>query len=287
MPRMSETTDLNPYAPPKADPEGPSFRAHAAGHLPADLRRALERLDEHLSDPTSVAFDREIAGPRFRVVTLVFGALFVVSLVITLVSFNQTTTRALGLIGIGLSVFFGVVGLVLLALDASLVARDQPSTPDATLKAFFKSISLGRHGYGWAVLSPTAREQTVRAPALGDVDTGHGEFSMANHAGVKAYGASFARAGGGQMRTMAVKRIALGGVDGDIATVEAQLAFQSWPRWVSIVMAVCFVIFRPAVLIGAVLYFAMRKRHETRVTKTLLRGRNGAWYVYDAELLGG
>ena len=165
--------------------------------------------------------------------------------------------------------------------------RGRPSTPEAALKGFFKAIVAARFGYAWAALSPSAREQTVRAPALGDVVTGTGEYSLQDQAGMKAYATSFAKAGDGMMRTMAVKRISVGHVDGDVATLDAELAFQSWPRWVSGVMAVGFVLFRPAVLVGVILYFAMRKRHETRVTKTLLRGRNGAWYVYDAELLGG
>ncbi|MFT3765017.1 MAG: hypothetical protein QM820_05815 [Minicystis sp.] len=110
---------------------------------------------------------------------------------------------------------------------------------------------------------------------------------MENQEAMKSYAGSFARAGGNQMRTMAVKRVTVVDVKEDVAVVEAELAFQSWPRWVSIIMAVSFVIFRLAVIIGLILYFVLRKRHETRVQKTLIRGRDGAWYVFDADLLEG
>ena len=57
-----------------------------------------------------------------------------------------------------------VVGLAVLALDLSLAARDKASSPERTLKAFFKAIPMGRFGYSWAMLCPTAREQTVSSP---------------------------------------------------------------------------------------------------------------------------
>jgi len=33
-----------------------------------------------------------------------------------------------------------------------------------------------------------------------------------------------------------------------------------------------------------VLYLALRKRHEVTFRKTLLRGKNGLWYVYTGDL---
>ncbi len=146
---------------------------------------------------------------------------------------------------------------------------------------------MNRSGYAWATLCPTAREQRVMTPSLGPVVTGDGDFSLDDPAGMKAYLASFARPGQGQIRTMTVTRVTLRSIDGDVAEVDATLAFQSWPQWVSIVMAVSFVIFRPLALVGAVFYFALRKRHEASCTKTMLRGQNGAWYVYDGDLLEG
>jgi hypothetical protein len=181
----------------------------------------------------------------------------------------------------------GLFGALLLSMDLSLVERGKPSSPDAALKSFLKSMPMNRFGYAWAALCPTAREQKVSSPALGPVVTGDGEFSLDDPTGMKAYAATFARAGQSQMRTMAVKRVKLRSIDGDVAKVDAVLAFQSWPQWVSIVMGVSFVIFRPLILVAAVFYFVLRKRHEASVTKTMLRGQNGAWYVYDADILEG
>jgi hypothetical protein len=48
---MSDASSFDPYAPPKADLDGPSRRARATSRLKPGLRKALRRLNEHLSDP--------------------------------------------------------------------------------------------------------------------------------------------------------------------------------------------------------------------------------------------
>ncbi len=180
-----------------------------------------------------------------------------------------------------------VVGLAVLALDLSLAARDKASSPERTLKAFFKAIPMGRFGYSWAMLCPTAREQTVSSPKLGPVDTVPGAFSLAGVPEMKAYFSSFARSSGAVMRSMAVKRVVLDQVEGDVARVDATLAFQSWPRWVSVVAIVGFIVLRPLLIVGAVAYFATRKRQTIRVRKVMLRASTGVWYVHDGDALEG
>ena len=131
---------------------------------------------------------------------------------------------------------------------------------------------------------PTARAQIVQAPDLGPVETGDGEFSMAAPAGLKAYAKTFARPGGKHMHTFAVKRVAFVSEDGDVAKVEVSAEFQSWPQWVTIVTVVGFMLFRPLGFIGIILLFTQRKRHKAEFRKTLLRGKNGCWYMFDADL---
>lgn len=280
---MSEPNDLNPYAPPKASTEGPSRRS-GGRRKRGDIEDALARLDEHLSDPERVRADREAAGPRVRVVTIVFAALTVLGIVFIVAGAPSSRSPLLP-IGIIVSAVFGILAIALLVLDLSLVPYGQGSTPEAALKSVFKSMSSGRFGYAWSRLSPSAREQRVRTPVLGEIAVDPGDFSMAHQDDVKGYVNSFARPGGGQMRTMAVKRMSVVDVQDDVAVIEAELAFQSWPRWVSVAMGVGFILFRPLIIVGVILYFVMRKRHEVRVTKTLLKGRDGAWYLYDADLV--
>jgi hypothetical protein len=287
---MSDEADpVNPYTPPAPETgERRGRRARGRRKVRGSLREALERLDEHLADPGEVERDRAAAGRRFRPLTVVCGVLFVLMMGVCALGFAEGNTRG-GLLplGVGLGIVTGILGAVSLIFDLSLVDRAGPSSPEATLKSFFRSMSLGRHGYAWAVLSPTAREQDVHAPELGAVVTGGGTFSVDDPSGLKGYIATFARPGQGQMRSMSVKRVTLGSIDGDVAEVSATLAFQSWPQWVNVVMVLSFVLFRPLVILWLILYFAVRKRHEVRVTRTLLRGRTGAWYLYQADLLEG
>jgi len=279
-----DAPDLNPYAPPTDAPEG--RRSRGKSRVPRDLREALKRLDEHLADASAAARDLRVAGPRFRPITWISGALFLPCLALIVLGLDKPRGAMLP-IGAGLGVIAGMIAIIGLVLDLSLVVRGQPSSPEQALRSFLKAIAQGRFGYAWAALSPTAREQTVRTPSLGPVETAAGDFSMEQESGVKDYTGSFARAGQGQTRFMAVKRVRLAGGDGDVAEVEVELAFQSCPRWVTILTVVGFVLFRPLIIVGGILYFVMRKRHGATVTKTMLRGRNGAWYVYDADVLEG
>src|SRR5262249_9837554 len=107
MAAMSASTDPNPYAPPKADPHGPSYRAHAPRPPPAALREAPDRLDEHLADQVNVDIDKEAAGPRLRVATIVFIALFAVTVLGALVGLSDTN----GVLFILSCVFAGIFAL--------------------------------------------------------------------------------------------------------------------------------------------------------------------------------
>ena len=286
---MSEPSEFNPYAPPKAENEGTQTRTRKRHRGQGDIEDALARLDEHLSDTENVRRDVAAAGARIRTVTIVMAVLGTAALgaifATNTSSHRVNPAQAVSLI---VAIFCGILAIVLLALDLSLAPHGQPSTPEAALKSFFKSMAMGRNGYAWARLSPTAREQTVRTPALGEIATTPVEISMSGGAAaMKTYAGSFARAGGGSMRTMAVKKVTVVDAKDDVAVIEAELAFQSWPRWVSILLGVSFVVFRLAAIVGIILYFALRKKHDTRVRKTMLRGRDGAWYVYDADLIEG
>jgi alkylhydroperoxidase family enzyme len=290
-PPMSDVDEEpNPYAPPRPETSKvrrrPSAQARSRSAR-GDVAEALERLDEHLSDPEAVENDRRAAGRRVRTVTLVFVALFVPSLLLVAAGASDSHGVMLPL-GIGFAVITGLLAAILLGVDLTLVERGKPSTPEAALKSVYKAVAMNRCGYAWSVLGPTAREQTVSTPLLRPVETLGGDFSLSDEPGMKAYTSSFARAGHGTMRTLAVKKISVASFDGDdVVEVEALLGFQSWPQWISILLGLGAAIFRPLLLVGGILYFVMRKRREVRVTKTMLRGRNGAWYLLDGDLVEG
>jgi hypothetical protein len=266
----------NPYAPPRADPAPYAFGSNAP-YRTVDLSEALARLRAHVADPRNLEADRKAAGPRVRVFALVLVAI-AAAIAVAGVVLGQALIGVLG--GI-----FGFLGAVIVAVDLTLVSRASPAPPEKALKSFLKSIAMARFGYAWTCLSPTAREQTVASPDLAPVDTKPGTFPLRGQADMKEYTTSFARTSGSAIRTMGVKRLSAGPFEGDVVRVQAELLFQSWPRWVSIVSVVGFIVFRPLVIIGIVGYFATRKRRTVHVTKTMLRAPNGVFYVYDGDIL--
>jgi hypothetical protein len=102
----------------------------------------------------------------------------------------------------------------------------------------------------------------------------------------KNYARSFCRPGDGQIRLLRVKSATVRDIRGDVAIVDVELAFQSFPQWVQLVCLIAFIAIRLlGILLIALLYFPLRKRAVARTTKTLLRGRDGLWYVVDPSVL--
>ena len=288
------SSDLNPYAPPKADGPGPGTVGAAptrgAAPTPDQIAVALARLKHHVASPENLAADARAGGGLLRPVTLVFAALFVLALVggaAVAVKVGEDGNQTPLFVAGAVAVFCGILAAALVAADLSLGKRTAPAPPDKALRRFARALGTGRNGYAWSTLGPTAREQVVAAPRLGPIVTGEGQFAMGTVAGVKAYAMSFARPGQKQMRTMRAKAVSVRSAQGDVALVDATWQFQAWPQWITVVFGVSAGVFRPGLLVAAILFFVMRKRLETTVTKVLLQGQPGIWYLLDADVLEG
>jgi hypothetical protein len=81
-----------------------------------------------------------------------------------------------------------------------------------------------------------------------------------------------------------VKNLVEWPIQGDVTRVSADLQFQSWPRWVSLLMSMGFIACQLLGILGVIILYSIRKTHKVRVTKTLIRAQNGVWYVYDANV---
>jgi hypothetical protein len=278
----------NPYAPPRADTAPVPF----AGGPPVpyrnvDLGAALARLNQYVADPRNLDADRLARGPRVRPVawvTAAIGAALVV--VVAVMAAGNVAEGAMIAGGVG-AFFFCFIAAIVLAVELSIVPRTRPMPPEKALLSYLKSISMGRFGYTYSCLSPTAREQTVATPDLRPVLTVPGTFHLLGEGDIKAYVNSFARTAGGVTRIMAIKKPRVVSNEGDVSRVSVELRFQSWPRWVSIVTIAGFVIFRPLFLVGAIAYFIVRKRKTVHICKTMLRAQDGIYYVYDGDVLEG
>lgn len=298
--------EVNPYAPSRHDEAAPiAPRANAKIATRAEIQAALAILNEHLRDPQKVAIDRKAWGGRIRKVTFALLGGAVISLASgLLLPSDAIASPAIALYV--LSASLTLIGLIALGMDLSLAPREGHTTPIATLKSYLRSLPNGRFDYAWTCLAPTARAQMIDAPRIGQVVTGVGSFSMTTPAGIKGYTGTFARAGGGQMRTFQVKGIELESEQGDVAVVRASLSFQSWPQWANIVLGVGVATavrlgdlgstavnapFRyigiAAAIGGLVGLYVLRKSQTVIVRRTLLRGENGTWYLHDPDILEG
>jgi len=276
----------NPYAPPEA---GPSEGKKAKTKRPpaGDLGEALERLNAHLSDPANVTAERAAAGGRIRSVTIVFIAIAVlmIPLLVTVMENGPRAAVPLVIIGTVVSV---LLSLALVVVDLTVPKREQLTSPDLMAKSFLRALTMGRHGYAWACLSPTAREGTVRAPNLAPIPTKSGTFTLRSPVDVRAFSATFTRSGAGNVRSMQVRRASVVEEKGDVATVEVHALFQAWPQWAVIIGAISSTLLGAAgALVWVVLFLTLRKTREVTFQKTLLRGSNGLWYAYSADPFDG
>lgn len=287
----AEMDEFNPYAPPEAGGAVGTSKSRKKAKRPVarGIAEAIERLNEHLADSNAVAHDRKEAGGRLRGATIGFivaSGLLLVATAVLMIRSKSIRWQPEEVVTSILAGFISFLTLILVAVDLQLALRDKPGTPEKTLKDFYRSVALGRLGYAWAILSPTAREQTIGPPVLGDLPITDGTFVLRSTRDLKEFTQTFVRPGNGQMRTMSIKHVTLLQEDGDVAIVEVTAQFQAWPQWAQIISVVAFVIAR---LVGAllylILYFALRKTHDVTFRKTLIRGSNGVWYIYSPDWL--
>ncbi|MDI3286803.1 hypothetical protein [Polyangium sp. 15x6] len=289
--------EVNPSTPPEAKPgearakkkkkkEPATASAPAPAPASASIAEALARLNEHIDDASKVERDRKEVGIRLRIATMVlvfFGGTSVLGMLAGIL--RGAPMRGEGFVlSLAFTAIFAVLGAALLAVDLSIAPRSRVVGPDVMLKSFIRAMAVGREGYAWTCLSPTARGQTVRQPFLGDFPVGPGDFSLATPTGVKDYASTFLRIGHGHIRSTKVKRASIVREDGDVAVVEVHVALQAWSQWANVIAALGVVVIRPwGALLFPVLYLALQKRHESTFRKTLLRGKNGLWYVYTGD----
>lgn len=297
--------EVNPYAPSRYEAAPVAMKREGKRVDRADIEAARRALDQHLSDPQKVAIDDSEWGGRVRTVTVLLIGFSVVAFAVAwLIPRDAVGFAAIALYVAAACLF--TAGFVSMIADLTLATRGAGAAPTAVVRSYLRSLPMGRWGYAWVCLSPTARAQLVDAPHLGLVAAGAGSFSMSAPDGVKRYSGTFMRTSGGQVRSLQVKDISLVSLEGDVAVVRARLVFQSWPVWANIVLGVGVATglrvggagmhdlntpLRAIGLVGAlgglIGLYLLRKKHTVFVHRTLLRGRNDAWYLFDPDILEG
>jgi hypothetical protein len=279
----------NPYAAPSAAASAPVSAVFRTTAPAAAVQAALHALHAYLANPLAAVGDQERIGPRLRRATKLSlgGSALAALLILAWLAIEDISVLPHALaIGLPPGIVLLIAGAVLLFQDLKLVPRAQATDPTVALRSFLNALRFGRTGYAAVCLAPGARTQTVSAPPLDPVVTGGGTFDLETEKGLLQYAQSFARAGYGQMRWSKIKQMRVVSQDEYVAEVEVEAWFQSVPRWAYITSLVLLVLTRGlGFVIGAVLFFALRKRTTVRFTKIMLRGPDHLWYVYDANLL--
>jgi hypothetical protein len=281
--------DANPYAPPE-EASGRPAPVRAATPESGDIAAAIERLNRHLADPGSVSADSAAIGGRLRGLTWT-------AMVITLalgggVGYGVTLEGQGGNVLAGICGFLGVIFLisfiVALVNDLLLKPRAECTSAQVALESWLRAMRLGRAGYVYASLCPTAREAIAPAPDLRPVVTADMDYPLDSPAGVARWLKSFARPGTGHVRWMKVKSVRAGSEQGDVATAESTVFFRSWPNWANILSVVLFLFIRfIGLIVAVILWYSNRRQTTIQVEKTLIRGRDGLWYVLDASIAVG
>lgn len=284
------TQDANPYASPsiQSDPLATPMPMGDGRLTPERIAEARRRLEAHLKDPERIEEDRRAARPRFRWVVWSILVLLMLALILLITGAVQQQSPALVGFAVTLGIIAGIILFVVVRNDRTVVRREQATTPVAALRGWLHAMRMGRAGYVWAGMGPLARDQDRPAPAIAPVVTAPGLFAMGQAATVRDWLRSFAVAGKGQVRWMKILHIEERERQGDVAVVSAQVRFQSWPQWANITSVVLFLFVRVVgIIVGAILYYALRKRTSVTLDKTLIQGRDGQWYLVDAGLADG
>lgn len=296
MDRKDKSDTANPYAAPDARLDGPQPSQPYRPPSSAAIEAALAQLEQHLRNPDNLVQDRageEPAVGRGWLITLgVLGALTVAGAVLSQGSAADSDGFIMMILG---GIFFLVFGLVVLSLyliGRSIGDMSGASDPGFALWRHLKAMPGGRVGTVIASLAPGARSQSVRPPVLDPVVVGPGEFTWQPKSRGKDFLKTFARQGHGQVRFMKMKKADFSAMvspdNANVATAEVKVEFISWPRWAQVLTIVLLVVARiVGIIVGVILWFTKRQVRSLVLTKTMIRGSNGLWYVFSPDIVEG
>jgi hypothetical protein len=216
-------------------------------------------------------------GGKFRIVTIVTGALAALSLIGAFVGGNFHHLEALLGFGITGMFVFGICFLVAFANDCSVPSSRGRRTPVKGLKAFLGAIRVGRYKYAYACLLEGDKDDAERVRrAISEVSVDGGSYSFKNLAGFKEYWRTMTHASGMSMRRAKLSGLREVSVSGDYAVVSASVTIESYP-WLLLV-------FLPLALIPVALVISLITKRETVNVSKLLRRVGNQWYVVNGEL---
>jgi len=281
--------EFDAYAPPAEEVGGKATPRVDAEDLPAPVTAAIQRLNEHLEDPENVAADDATGGGWLRPATRQFmkiglGMLVSVPLSITLLSKSKRPFQTLS---IGFCITGLLLGVVLggaLLSDYLSAPPPRSSSPTEALKNFLQAIKNTRYGRAWSMLCPSACEQSVRTPKLGQLKVLPRTVFLETAENFEIYIKSFLHSPTGN--SFRVKDLALAREKGNMASVDVTGVFTKHHLWLyGIAFFAAFLSWKlvPIVMIG--MFFVARRKHDVSFRKTLIRGSNGFWYVYSGNFI--
>lgn len=277
----------DPYAPPRSQRVLPVV--HGSERLESGLLgEARLALAAHCADPSALAGDRQLAQPKpgglavtlaaLSGTTMLF-ALTIAGLAIAIISDQDRD------LVISLGAFCGALALVLALAARNRHRRDQRlaeqdrSDPVATLRSYISALRFGSPGEVMSRLAPTARTVAIEGPTLGP-HRSRRAYRLDSQAAVRDWARTFARSSPSQPRWLVPGDVVLERMTDDLAIVRLRCELRWWPLWSALciaLLAMPLMVF--ALIPGLVFYLALMQRQPVVMTKHLLRGSDGRWYL--------
>ena len=257
----------------------------------ARLDAARAALAQHCANNDALAADRQLAHPRPRGLAITLGSLAGLALLMTpgmiglaLFSRDRQILLVMASLSAAAAVLLILASTYTLRRDRRLAEADR-GDPRATLETYVTSLRSGAPGEALSRLCPDTRQSTVEAPPIGP-HRGRKAYRLDNLQAMSDWCKTFARSDASQPRWMFIRDLSFERLDGDLAIVRLRCELRWWPLWGALaiaIMALPMLFF--ALIPGLLLYLALMQRQPVVVSKHLLLGADGRWYVVAAEIL--
>ena len=202
----------------------------------------------------------------------------------TVISKDRLLLFALAGLCAGLTLLFGLLSWSRRRRDRRLAEHDRDD-PRATVHAYLQGLRSGAPGEALVRLCPDARKTAVEAPPVGP-HRSRRVYRLDEPLAMVGWCKTFARSDPTQPRWLFVREATLERRSDDLAVVRLRFELRWWAWWGALAVAVMalFLLFF-AVIPALILYLALMQRQPVAVSKHLIRGSDGRWYLLRPEIL--
>ncbi len=246
------------------------------------LRKTIEALDNHVSDPGKLDADARLRGGFFAVKTIVL-ALITAGAIAMIVGGAMSSSRdAAALVGFGvvLVIIFGIALLVSFAHDCGASGIQSASTPEKAFRRFFMAVKTRRTGKAYAAVAPGSRRVgRVETVKFEKIPPHTGSYAINDAPTFNKYWLSVFKGPSMQTRGVQLKKVGkVREIGDDFAVVEVECLFTNYPSLLILTILI-------NLILCAILIAIIQKKTPVRIRKLLIK-RHGRWFIADGEFEG-